>query len=176
MEFRKKTEMTFKDYLDFNYHFVRKRTIVIPLAAVVILTIIISIIGIAGLGSEWTLVFDSELIIYYVILLLIPLASILTVRFAAKKQYESNKLMRSETEIVINETGVSETSKYGNTSLEWADMYKAEETKSAFYIYIAKGQAFILPKRILENDEDAAVRTLVSKYMAPNKYKFLKQR
>jgi hypothetical protein len=175
MELKKKMNMTLKDYLDFNYRYMRKRTIIIPVAAVVILTVVISIIGIVKLGSGWTRVFSSELIIYYVILLLIPFASILTVRIVAKKQYESNKLIKSETEIVINKAGVSETSKYGNTSAEWADLYKIEEAKSAYYFYIAKGQAFILPKRILDNDEDTAVRELISKYMAPGENKLSKQ-
>jgi hypothetical protein len=176
MELRKKMELSFKDYLDFNYHFVRNRTIITPIAAIIILTVIISIMGIAQLGSGWASVFSNRLLVYYVILLLIPFVSLLTLRFAAKKQYESNKLMKSETEIVMNETGVSQSNKFGNTSVGWADLHKIEEVKNAFYIYIAKRQAFILPKRILENDEQAAARTLIAKYMAPNKYRFLKQR
>lgn len=176
MEIRKKTELSFKDYLDFNYHFMRKRTIITPIIAIVILTVIVSIMGIAQLGSDWMFVFSDRLIIYYLILLLIPFVSLLTLRFAAKKQYESSKLMKSETETVINETGVSQSNKFGNTSVAWEDLYKVEETKSAFYVYIAKRQAFILPKRILGSEEDSMVKSLITKYMAPNKYRLLKQR
>ncbi len=176
MEIKKKMELTFKDYLGFNYHFMRKRTIIFPIAVIIIMTLIIVLQGVTGYGIGWPAVFSSRLIVYYVIILLLPLLSILVLRIAAKKQYESSKLMKSENEIIINETGVSQSNKFGYTSIEWADLNKVEESKSAFYIYIAKRQAFVLPKRILDSGEGDTVRTLISKYMAPNKYRFLKQR
>jgi hypothetical protein len=173
MEIKKKTGLTFNDYLDFNYHFARKRSI--PLFVLIIICLVMLILSV-GISNDWAAVFSSRYIFYYAIILLLPFISFLVLRFTAKKQYESNKLMKSETETILNETGISQSSKYGNTSVEWVDLYKVEEAKSAFYIYIAKRQAFILPKRILENGEAAAVRTLITRCMAPNKYRFLKQR
>ena len=169
MELRKKVEMTLKDYQDFNFRYIRNRTIIIPILTIAVIVVITLMDRLSVFGNDWADIFSTRLIVCYALLLAFPLISILILRYAAKKQYESNKLMRSETEIILSEAGVSETGKYVNTSVAWADLYKIEESKSAFYFYIAKGQAVILPKRILENGEAAAVRTLIAEYTAPGR-------
>lgn len=173
MEVKKTISLTLKDYIDLNMSIALKRVLLIPIIGLVFLTIVLLAIGIINLGEDWALIFDTQIIICYAIIILIPLVSLLTLRSVAKKQYASSKAMKSETELVINETGVNESSKFGNMTFSWQDIFKAAESKSAFYIYISKFETFIMPKRYISSEEDGMIRMLIKNHVVPKKYKLL---
>jgi hypothetical protein len=174
MEFKKTMSLTLKDYRDLNYFVAYKRIILVPIIAVISLTVAIMLIGIISLGAEWTLVFDTQVFLCYGILVLIPFVSLFSLRTISKKQYESSKTMKSETELTINEAGVSEISRFGNVSFKWEDIFKARESKTAFYVFISRLQTFIIPKRFITAEEDGVIRTLINNHLVPAKNKLIK--
>ena len=53
--------------------------------------------------------------------------------------------------------GVHATSERGSALLEWSKVEKVREAGHAFYLFLSKTQAYVLPKYQLANrDEDAA--------------------
>jgi hypothetical protein len=174
MEFKKTMSLTLKDYRDLNYFVAYKRIILVPIIAVISLTVAILLIGIIALGEDWAIVFDTQVFICYAVLILIPFVSLFSLRTISKKQYESSKMMKSETELTINEAGVSEISKFGNVSFTWEDIFKARESKTAFYVFISKLQTFIIPKRFITAEEDSVIRALISNHLIPTKNKLIR--
>jgi YcxB-like protein len=57
-------------------------------------------------------------------------------------------------EIVFNHWGVNRQSDKINISKPWRDIVKAEETKTAFHIYISKNDFIIIPKRAFKDDNE----------------------
>ena len=64
-----------------------------------------------------------------------------------KKVFKTNKaLQNAEANFEFYNDYFSETNEYGNTKLEYNKLHKIIETKTNFYLMIAKNQGFILVK------------------------------
>lgn len=91
-------------------------------------------------------------------LLLVPIyfIIILPISFkrASRNTLNTNKLLQKTQTYVVNEEGVSITSETGNAFIKWTDFYKTLESKESFLIFISKQQAYIIPKRSLENNQE----------------------
>jgi membrane protein implicated in regulation of membrane protease activity len=64
----------------------------------------------------------------------------------------------------LNETEFCCKTKFGETKIEWARLYKAVGTKNYFYFYISKRMAFILPKRYIAPENIVALGMLIQGY------------
>ncbi len=73
---------------------------------------------------------------------------------SCKRMFNSAPLSKLEVENVINEGGFHQTSSVGNTDLTFEQFFKICETKDAFYLYISKIQAFIMPKQDFASEEE----------------------
>lgn len=59
----------------------------------------------------------------------------------------------------------------------WENLYKVTETKWQLLFYVAKDQSFIIPKRLIEDQEDISyIRKIVSDKMKPSRVKFKKEK
>ena len=64
-----------------------------------------------------------------------------------KKSFNTNKpLQNTVAEFEFYDTYFTETNPYGTTTLEYAKLHKIIETKTNFYLLIAKNQGYILTK------------------------------
>jgi hypothetical protein len=64
----------------------------------------------------------------------------------------------------LNDTEFYCKTKFGETKIEWARLYKAVSTKNYFYFYISKRLAFILPKRDIAPENITALTMLIHSY------------
>ncbi len=172
MEFRKKYFIELKDYMAYNMFFAKNRLIIsslIFITAVPALVIVIS--GIRGtlnlLGILITVVCSLIFAGVFVVL------NLYLIKNAVKKQYKSDRTLHAGNEIAIDDTGIYVLSGYGNTNLTWPDIFKAAESAYAFYIFISKKKAFIIPKRVVDADEDRALRALTVKNLDADKRKLI---
>jgi hypothetical protein len=69
----------------------------------------------------------------------------------------------SAIKIKLDPKKYSETTKNGNTSLEYNKFYAYYENKNYYYLYVDKVNALILPKREFDNNEISTINNYFSK-------------
>ena len=78
-----------------------------------------------------------------------------------KKAFNTNKpLQNTVAEFEFFDTYFTETNPYGTTTLEYAKLHKIIETKTNFYLLIAKNQGYILCKDSFSKGLDEFLRNL----------------
>lgn len=175
MEFRKRFTTGLKDFTDFNYFHNMKRLIVMSAVLLVMVPLIWIAVGVGNLGEDWPLIFtvDPSMYLIYLLVIFLILLNFWQIKFISKRQYNSSRDMKVEKEVVIDETGIRASNEFGNYSSGWQDVFKASESKKAFYIYISKLQAHIIPKRFLDPGEDKKIRELVKQHLPASKCRLL---
>ena len=141
------SKFTFEEYKKFNYALLKKRHHLLILA---IYEIILALIGI-GTGNMFIIVFT---IIFPLILYWIQNRNI-------KKIYNSNKVVQNLD--VINEfydTYFVEKSEHGEMKIEYSKFDEIFETKTNFYLMIAKNQGYMLPKSDMPSELEEFIRNI----------------
>ena len=131
--YKTKTINTFEEYKRFSRVLMyKKRSIIIYalLAAFLILDCI---------------VLDNMIFIVFAVVY--PFVIWLLHNMQVKKVFKTNKaLQNAEVNFEFYNDYFTETNEYGNTKLEYNKLHKIIETKTNFYLMIAKNQGFILVK------------------------------
>lgn len=131
--YKTKTINTFEEYKRFTWALLLKKRTIITFA----------IFEILFLFFAWTL----ESIYYLLFAILYPLLIWLLQHRQIKKIFKTNKMLQNEeVKFEFYDTYFTEESPYGNTRLEYNKLYKIVETKTNFYLMIAKNQGYILVK------------------------------
>jgi len=168
MEFQKRIKLELEDFLAYNFAITKKQMIIALVTLVLVLPVLLVIL------------FDNisdPLFIYIVALIAAILGSGFLVLFSkksSKKRYYSNKIIQAEFDYTIDNTGIHQSSEYGNTSIVWSDIFKATESKTGIYLFIAKFQAFVIPKRLLSPQEEKTLRAIITANLHAAKNKLSK--
>jgi hypothetical protein len=173
MDFRKKFTTNLKDYTQFNFFHNRNKLIVLSLLLLIMAPLIWITVGVINLGENWWRLFTVDPSIYFIFILIIflILLNFLQVRLISKKQYNSSMEMKVEKEVVIDSVGICTSNEFGNYSAGWHSVYKAVESKKAFYIYVSKLQAHIIPKKYITLDEADIIRSLIKQNLVRSQYR-----
>lgn len=173
MEFRKKFTSNLKDYTEFNFFHNKNKLIVLSAVLLVMAPLIWIIFGVINLGGNWWRLFTVNPTIYliFILIILLILLNFLQVRLISKKQYNSSMEMKVEKEVVIDTVGVRTSNEFGNYSAGWHNVYKAVESKKAFYIYVSKIQAHIIPKKYITADEADIIKSLIKQNLVRSQYR-----
>lgn len=119
---------------------------------------VVTIIEKPPLGSSPLL---TILLILFSLLFLVFLPSAL--KRGAANAFKTNKLLQKTQKYDIGDDGIEVSSESGQGFVKWDEIYKATETKDSFLFFISKQQAYVIPKRCLnENIQDIE---LLRKYM-----------
>lgn len=172
MEFRKHIKLELSDYISYNYYTMGKMLILFP-ALIVVLVILF-----VANDIDATTTLPGMLIKIGAAIVITVLASFLFVillKGNLKKVFLSNKMMQVPNEYLLDETGVHVSNEFGNSSIPWQSIVKAAESKNACYVFIAKNQAFILPKRLIGASEQQELQTLLKRHLPPEKIRFSKR-
>lgn len=164
MEFKKILKLEFSDYSAFNMYTLKRIFIMVPIISI---------------GFTYLVLFreDYELdvlkfaIYAAVITILSPLVFFVLMKYSAKKSFMSAKTMQAPQEVKLNDTGVFTSGEFGNTNIPWQDILKVIEVKKAFYVYLLKMQAFVIPKRLISANENTLIRSIVKKSLPAGKYR-----
>ena len=169
MEFRKKLQFTLKDYITFNLFYMKKRLIWTPILFVLIFPAISVIISLIRNDSTWPFMLIGTFIVILLLAGLMTLVNVFSIRRAAKKQYQSSKAMQAESEFIADSAGVRETGEYSSTVVKWEDVYKIMASDTAYYIFISRMQAFLIPKRLITQEEERTLLALLNQYLPAEK-------
>ena len=168
MEFRKSYTLSLKDYQSYNLFSHRKQLILMPVLFLVLMLLICIFIVFANRTPDIVML----IVLTLMILLfagLIALFNVLMMKNQAKRQYQSSHSLKSEFELVIDRTGIRESSNSGASNATWAQVKFSLESKQAFYIHLSVLQAFVIPKRLLNPKEDGIIRQLLKTHLSPKK-------
>jgi len=75
------------------------------------------------------------------------------IKFSSKTIYKKNPQFRNTFFYDISSKGIKITNNSKDIVIKWDDLYKFVETPETFLVHIARGRAFIVPKRCLEGDQ-----------------------
>jgi hypothetical protein len=173
MEFRKTVQLELEDHVSFSW-FVLRKLLVLMLILVIVLVPVFSLPGREEGGAVWLNMLMSAGMSIALLSIIVALTIPIT-RHNLKKQLSTNRILQAPNEIVLNGEGVCTSSEFGNTRLPWHHVHKASEGKKAYYIYIAKIQAFIVPKRLLSAAEEDTLRALLQQHITPKLCRLLKR-
>ncbi len=169
MEICKRLSYTLEDYIAFNFFYLKKRLIWMPVLLVVLFPAMMAGVSLINGDSSWFVMLIVTGLIGILMAGLMTLVNVLAVRSAAKKQYRSSKAMQSESELIMDEAGVRESSEYGSTVVRWEDVLDIRESATAYYVFFSRIQALLIPKRSLSPAEEDTLRALCAHHLQPAK-------
>ncbi len=167
MEFRKSYTLSLKDYTTYNLFSHRKQLVLVPIVFFVLMAAAWVFIMLASGPDVTTLIIVILLISAFSGL--IALSNALSLNRQAKRQYQSSHAMKTEFELVIDNDGIRESSSCGSSNAAWEHVLRAVESGSAFYVHVSQLQAFVIPKRLLNAQEDALIRSLLTSHLGSKK-------
>jgi hypothetical protein len=132
------------------------------------------VIALINRDPAWLAMLLTTLVIALGLAGLITLLNVVSIRSASKKQYQSSKAMQTESELVIDETGLRESSECGSTIVAWEEVIRAEEAPTAYYVFFSRMQAFVITKRLLALREEETLRAFLSAHLPTKKLKLQK--
>jgi hypothetical protein len=164
MEFRKSYMLSLQDYLSYNRFSHRKQLIMMPALFLVLMLAVCIFIVFADRTPD---IVTLAVIILLIVLFagLIALSNILALNHQAKRQYRSSHSLKSEFELTMDKDGVRESSSSFTSNAKWDQVIYAVESKNAFYIHMSTLQAFVIPKALLNPNEDALIRKLLRTHL-----------
>jgi hypothetical protein len=166
MELRIRSGFTLQDYIAFNFFALKKRLIWMPLLLIVLLPVLILAISLINGDPAWLLMLLATFIICILFAGLMTLLNVVSIRSASKKQYRSSKAMQSESDLVVDETGLRESSEFGSTIVLWENVLRAEETPTAYYVFFSRMQALVIVKRLLTPYGEETLRSLIFAHLS----------
>lgn len=164
MQFRKAYTLSQKDYVLYNRYTHRRQLVLLPLLFVVLMMALclFMIFGVHAAGPD-TLFYVVPLVVAFAIFIALVSASMMNNQ--ARRRYQASAALQSEFELVISQKGVQETGAGGSSTVEWARVAFAKETRHAIYIHIAPMRAFVIPKALLNPKESDIIYQLLKKHL-----------
>lgn len=155
-----------KENIRYNLFVSQTRLIVMTVVVFVLIAVMLGVtdfVRTRSLGD--TLLFSLPLALGGSVLFIVLNAVMLI--FRVNKSYKEKTAYEFTQDITIDESGVHATSERGSALLEWSKIEKVREAGHAFYLFLSKTQAYVLPKYQLANrSEDAAqIRALLRQHL-----------
>lgn len=161
------------DYLDLNKYYLKNRPkiqkVIHALIYMLLLFIIFSTL-LPSTGFSFSLLSTGILIIagvpiLAVIFLLYYLFSSvignIVLKRTSNKIYESNALLKNETEYQISDSGFATNNVHGSSNYTWNELYKFCEGKTAFYLFMAQNQGHVIPKRYISLEDMKVFKDII---------------
>ena len=147
--------ITEEEYTNYNYYTNRKQNLI----SFIVILVFICLDQINTRQSVlYAIPFMLLYILYYIFLKI-------WTKIASRKVYKTSTELQSETEIIITNNELSERTTITTTVLKFENMYKYAQDKISYYIYIDRVKAFIIPKRIMNDDEKQKFEDIMKQYI-----------
>jgi hypothetical protein len=152
-------ELTKQDYIDFNIYYIKnsdtlKRSLIIQryVMAVFFLIIPFAIYRVTDIPLWYWLAVFFVVAVLWVIFYPKYFMSATIKRISKLVDEGKNKDMLGKHIITVNEEGIKEESKNGDSRINWDGVEKVAEAENHIFIYISSVMAYIIPKSIFEDD------------------------
>lgn len=156
-EFTLKGILTLKDLTNFNYETISRTYLLFNLILLILLI---------------TQIQHEGAVLMIFTLLGLTSVFILSIKLNAKKSYNANKSFQSELKYEFSSAGINITSDSGTQFLTWDKIHKITISNNCFSIFLAKKQAFLLPKNWFRDEiEVENFNDLLHAYLDKSKIK-----
>jgi len=164
MEFRKTYTLSEKDYVLYNRYTHLRQLVVMPLlfVALIMALCLFMIFGVHAAGPD-TLYYIVPLVVSFAVG--ISLANAAMMNSQARRRYQASAALKSAFELVLDRKGIRESGDAGSSTVEWARVAFAKETRHAIYIHLAPRRAFVIPKALLNPKETDIIYQLLKKHL-----------
>lgn len=168
---KKDVNMTPEDLYIFQKSYMKKS---VNLSIIIVAAIIAVVIMLIILTSDTDL---TEKLMRLALLFIIPSVIILlifsTLKKASQNAFKENKLINQTQHFTISDEYIEVESGSGNAKIKWTDLYKAEELKECFLLFLSKQQAYVISKRYFEENETEMklMRSFISHAPVPKETK-----
>lgn len=159
-----KVSLTEEDLIDYNMKIAYGRVSTWALMGISILIVSFTLYGVIfkpeGIVIDWTVIVTAIFAASY--LFVMPTL----IKASAKTVFKKNAQYKRPFVYELSEAGIKVKmgDKYSVT--KWDDLYKFVETKENLLIHVARGRAFIVPKRCLEGEEMVwNIKQMVKEYV-----------
>lgn len=152
--YKTNTKYTFEEYKKFNYAI----TTIINKMHVKTVIVVLLFVLLACMYMQRSMYATSIMLLCAFIF---PFLFYFTINGNIKKTYNSNKSMKDlDVEFEFYKEYCLYKCKLGETKLEYKDLYKVIETKTNFYLMIAKNQGIILKKENCDEELQKFIKEL----------------
>jgi signal transduction histidine kinase len=136
--------------------------------------VLISLVFFISQGDESIILFTLFLSFFIIFFMNLLVAIIPFVIFyiSTLNNYRKSKLMEKLQCLEINYEEMSMHSLSGNFSIKWNDIYRVQELKPCFLIFISPYKSILLPRRCFNNEAQLAeFKSILAEKMQKNKLK-----
>ena len=158
-ELRIKIKLDFKDFLNFQYGYLRKRfanRLLLIGSILLFITVLLPVFLGQSIGHL------EQFIPSFIFILFIPTLLIVATYYAAKKNFDNDPQLRKEQSYIFDSSGIQFSTESSQMKYRWDELFKFDESKSNLLIYCSPLKSFILPKNQLSEQEIIWLRELCS--------------
>lgn len=142
MMYETKTKWTYEEIKKLNY-----ASLVAVSRASLVTFIVLQIVLLIGVAVSALLNRDSWIFTFGLACILFPVFLYFSMNRQIKRSYESNKMIQKDvTTFQFRENEFEELSERGNKVIQYDELFAVQETKTNFYLYISKMQAYNIIK------------------------------
>jgi hypothetical protein len=155
-------QLTWQDYARFTcWHLFH--TVSAKVLLVLALLLVVRIVTADGAAHGHRAMLPLALLVVGIVVALAPLICCR----AAATSYASHRALREPLRFTFSADGISAKSTLSFGRCSWSAYWRAFETRDAFYLYLSRNLAQIIPKRCFENeDEVSAFRNMAREAMS----------
>jgi hypothetical protein len=144
-ELKVSVELKADDYKYFAYHFNKRKFTILTVLYFILIDTNLYFLSLTGIRDAY-LRAGISLLVSIVTSILVWFILFGTVSWKANRIYKSKNNLKQKQVYTFKDDGLYLASQTNNGRVKWSDIFKVEEGKNGFYIYIAKNRAFIIPK------------------------------
>lgn len=173
------TTLDVKEHFRFNKYILRRTTI--KGVRLYMLFFIISLSSMFLLTQEWEdnktvgiisiLEIMKPIILIVFVYLAIKAVFNLLIYFQSKKAIATDKVLQKEQNYRFSDENINIVISTGEINLKWENIWSIEETKYAFYVFLSKKAAYVIPKSFLTVDKMCSMKNMFRTKMNKKKLK-----
>ena len=144
------SKLTFHDYLLYIYMINKNNFLRYGIISFVIVMLFPMIAVKNGNYTNLFLGITKPLAIYVLVMVVL----LISIRFNAKKYWDTNSFIKEEQNIKLSNEGIEYSSGISITNISWDKLYKVVEAKKYIYIFLTNSSAYIIPKISFKSNEE----------------------
>lgn len=165
--------LTEDEFLEFNYYTAwaapgRKKYRILYFLRVILLYGAVAMLYIFATRQHYIWIDISVFIITGTLyLIMIPRFVLSSIRRRVKDilSKKENQHVLDEAEIILNADGLIDRDTVSESRYDWDAIVRLAETADSFYLYTNSYHAIVIPKRLLTQDTETELRTLLSEHL-----------
>ena len=93
--------------------------------------------------------------------------------FSARSNFRSQKALQQTTNYTFSEQGIQTESETASSRIDWSNIHQVVETRSYFFVYLAKNLRYLIPKRCVPDAAEVVVLRQIFRAGVKGKIKLL---